>query len=124
MRIRFSSDPARRISAGIDLICSRGHDQVVAVQPLDLVRPPRYGHFAPFCNDHGMMSLGLGQFPNAIGELERELEIFERKLASLSSIRSILVLSAPNARLNGLGIDVCNCMQTVRRQPGAVGSRR
>ena len=45
-----------------------GHDEVVAVQPLDLVSPPFDTDAAPFQRELGMMPFGLGLLSDLDGE--------------------------------------------------------
>jgi len=50
------------------LISFRRHDEIVAMQALDFVRPPGYGDFAPFGQNRGMMSFLLRDFRNPVCE--------------------------------------------------------
>jgi hypothetical protein len=57
-----------RRSRTVQPIRLRRHDEIVAMQALDFVRPPGYGDFAPFGQNRGMMSLLLRDFRNLVCE--------------------------------------------------------
>src|SRR5690606_13121336 len=53
------------------------HDEIVSVQVLDLVRPPRDPHPAPIGRQTRKLALGLCSRSDLIGERERLLEVAE-----------------------------------------------
>lgn len=64
---------------GRDPISLRGHDEVIAVQAADLMRPPGNGDAAPLRENGRMMSFGLGERANFVGELEGFGEVLQTK---------------------------------------------
>jgi hypothetical protein len=56
-----------------------GHNEVVAVQAANLMRPPGNGDAAPLCENCRMMSFGLREPTDLVRELERFDEVLETK---------------------------------------------
>jgi hypothetical protein len=56
-----------------------GHNEVVAVQAANLMRPPRNGDAAQLCENCRMMSFGLRERTDLVRELERFGEVLETK---------------------------------------------
>src|SRR5437868_1360988 len=65
---------ARLLEEPVDL---RGQDEIILVQPADLVRPERQVDFVPVNGDVGMVALLLRDLRDAIDELDGLLEILE-----------------------------------------------
>ena len=59
------------------LVDLRGEYKIAFRQAVDLVRPQRQFHLAPRQINVGMVVLLLGQFADAIGEIERLAEVWE-----------------------------------------------
>src|SRR3990170_4961594 len=75
-------------SGCILLVCLGGHDEIVAMQTLDLVCPPGDRHFAPFSQQRGMMSFCLCSFTDVIGKRQclGKIPEFEDALESFDTI--------------------------------------
>jgi len=58
---------------------ARGHDEIVAVQAFDGVAPPGHGDFAPFGQQAWVVTFGLGDFTDGVGERQRVFEILEQE---------------------------------------------
>jgi len=79
---------------GRDAISLRGHDEVITVQAADLMRPPGKGDAPPLRENGGMMSFGLGERANFVGELEGIGEVLQTKRA-LQSGNSVTLDDLP-----------------------------
>jgi hypothetical protein len=54
-----------------ELIGLRRHDEIVAMQPFDLVSPPLHGYTAPLRDDQRMMALFFRDRADLVRECER-----------------------------------------------------
>jgi len=86
-----SPDSALR---GVTEVALRRHDEVVAVQPFDLVRPPPDRHLAPLGQNGRVVPLRLGQFANLLREGERLRVVVEPVLA-LQLVEVAIALDLP-----------------------------
>lgn len=66
---------------GVEGVGFSRHDKVIAMQTLDLVRPPVHPHPTPFGLKQGMMVFLLGQLSDAHGKIQRLPKIPEFKSA-------------------------------------------
>jgi hypothetical protein len=78
-----------------------GHDEVVLVQALDLLRLQGDGHVAPAEADVGVMTLGFRQMCNLPDEGKRLCEVPELE----RSLKPPLVLNTPLGRLTVMSAD-------------------
>src|SRR5215218_11065169 len=72
----------RIASSLIQLVRFRRHDEIVAMQAPDLVRPPCDRRPAPFGQQRRVMPLFLCKFANLLREFQRLRKIGDRKDAS------------------------------------------
>lgn len=75
----------RADSGLIQLVRVRGHDEVVAVQALDLVRPPGDRRAAPLGQQRRVMGFPLRQYAHPVRERQWPPEVVEREDASQAS---------------------------------------
>ena len=61
----------------VEVVRLGGHDEVVAVQPPDLVGPPLDADAAPLEDETGVVALQLGLATDSLGELQRVGEVAE-----------------------------------------------
>ena len=83
-----------RSDLGVELIRFGRHDEIVAVQPLDLVRPPGHGDAAPFDQHDGMVTFILGQHAHLLGEGQC-LEILGKPKRPLDFRDAVLIEPVP-----------------------------
>src|SRR5450830_1164636 len=91
--------PARAIVHPIDLA---RHDEIVLVQPLDLLCAQGDGRITPAETDVGVMAFGLGKLTNILNKGESFQEVAESKSA-LDSPGIVTQLPIGNLRLKALG---------------------
>ena len=79
---------SERSSISKETIGLRRHDEVVPVQPVDLVGPPLDRNLAPLSDDQRMMILGLGFLADTIREVKgvRKIRELEGALETLDAI--------------------------------------
>src|SRR5215472_2795049 len=89
----------RRFAAGNPIELGR-HDEIVLVQPFDLLRSQRDCRVPPAKGDVGMVPLGLGEFGRAVDKPERFAEVLEaigpldaRRLIEQFPLRCLRVIS-------------------------------
>lgn len=69
------------LSVWVEAVSPCCHDEIVLVQPVDLVSPPGYRHLTPFSQDGWMVILLLGNLADLVGEIKRFFKIAEFEFA-------------------------------------------
>lgn len=69
---------------GVQVVCFCGHDEVISVESLDFMRPPRNFNLSPLSNHHRMMALLFGNLSHFVREIKSLFEIFEHEVACQS----------------------------------------
>jgi hypothetical protein len=105
-----------RSSCEIQRIELGRHDEVIAMEATDFVRPQGHRHAAPFGQDGRMMSFFFRHCANSIGKAESVSEIAEPK-NSLQSLNPVTLLKHP---LGNLGLKLVDLeLSHARRVPPA-----
>src|SRR5690606_9520825 len=82
----------------VKLVGARGADEVVAMQTVDLVRPPGDSDLAPLGHQGRVLAEGFGQLAYLVGKGERAGKIIEGKNA-LQLLHTILFHQLPGRNL-------------------------